>query len=574
MTAPTAHDPFDCDVLVVGSGAAGLAAAVKAASDGLTVTVLEKSEYFGGSTCYSAGMVWIPANRQAQAAGIVDSPDAAFAYLEAEGGERLQREAARVYVDHAADIMGWYEDNTHVKFALSAAWPDYHPAFPGSCPGGRALGPMPFDGRTLGARFAELRPPLATTMLFGGMMVGREDLTKFYTILKSWSSFVHVGKLFARFCVDRLSYPRGTRLSNGNALIAALARSALERGVVILTQSPMTDVVLENGRVTGVKVKTRTRERVARARRGVLFASGGFPANDAIKRRFMPHLAAGKSQRTLTPSANAGDAFLVGERICIDVVADQTSPVSWTPVSLMPQPDGSTIPFPHFNDRGKAGYIAVDKRGKRFISEARSYHDFCPAMIKACANDPDVFCWVICDDRAVHQYGLGAAPPPPGRLDPHVRSGYIKRAPTLAALAEQCGIDAGGLKATVDRWNAGAARGIDEEFGKGTDVYERFNGSIGQKPNPCVAPITTGPFWAIRLIPGDLGSFAGLRADASARALDTNGGVVDGLYIAGNDAGAFMAGTYPGAGTSIGPAMVFGYVAATHMAAKASGGTA
>lgn len=574
MSPTITRDPMDADVVVVGSGAAGLAAAVKAADDGLSVTVIEKAEYVGGSTCYSAGMVWIPKNRQAQSAGIVDSADAAFAYLEAEGGTRLQREAARVYVDQAADIIGWYEDHTHAQFALSPAWPDYHPAYPGSCPGGRALGPKPFDGRTLGARFAELRPPLATTMILGGMMVGREDLTKFYTILKSWSSFVHVGKLFARYCVDRLSYPRGTRLSNGNALIAALARSALDRGVAILTKTPMTDLIIEGGRVTGVKVQTASGVGVARARLGVLLASGGFPANDEIKRRFMPHLAQGKSQRTLAPAANSGDAFRIGERHGVGLVVDQTSPVSWTPVSLMPQKDGSTIPFPHFNDRGKAGYIAVDKRGKRFISEARSYHDFCPAMIKACENDADAFCWVICDDRAVHQYGLGAAPPPPGRLDPHVRSGYIKRAPTLAALAAACGLDAAGLQATVDRWNRGADRGVDEEFGKGTDVYEKFNGSLGQKPNPCVAPIATGPYWAIRLIPGDLGSFAGLHADASARALDTNGNVIDGLYIAGNDAGAFMAGAYPGAGTSIEPAMVFGYVAATHMATKCAAGVA
>jgi len=225
-------------------------------------------------------------------------------------------------------------------------------------------------------------------------------------------------------------------------------------------------------------------------------------------------------------------------------------------------------PFPHFNDRGKAGYICVDRRGRRFVSEATSYHDFVPAMIEACREDPETACWVICDAAAIRRNGLGRAPCPPGKLEPFLRSGYLKRGSTLAELAGACGIDAGGLERTVARFNEGATRGEDLEFSKGKNVYERFNGTMGIAPNPCVAPIAAPPYYAVRLIPGDIGTFVGLRADAAARAVGTDGRVIAGLYVAGNDAGSFMGGTYPGAGTSIGPAMVFGHLAARDVAAR------
>ncbi|MBL8961972.1 MAG: FAD-dependent oxidoreductase, partial [Gemmatimonadetes bacterium] len=234
---------IECDLLVVGAGAAGFSAAVTAAAAGLKVVMVEKAPYFGGSTCHSAGMVWIPGSRQARAAGITDDPAAAFAYLEAEAGDHLQRDAARVYVERGAEILAWFEDHAQLSFTLSPKWPDYHPPLPGSLAGGRSLGPSPFDGRVLGPRFAQLRPPLATTMLFGGMMIGREDLSKFYTISTNWRSAVAVGLQFARFLRDRISWPRGTRLSNGNALIAMLARAAFARGVELHVESPITRLV-------------------------------------------------------------------------------------------------------------------------------------------------------------------------------------------------------------------------------------------------------------------------------------------------------------------------------------------
>ena len=557
---------LECDVLVAGSGASGFAAALTAAIDGLEVIMVEKAEVFGGTTCFSAGVIWIPSSRQAREAGITDDRDSVLDYLQAEAGNRLDRDKAESFTDNAASVLEWFEANSHLSYMLSPAWSDYHPGQPGASKGGRSLGPRPFDGRTLGKWFDKLRPPIKTTTILGGMMVGREDLPQFFTMTKKLSSATHVSKLFLRYAKDRLSYSRGTRLSNGNALIAMLARSAFERGVKLLLKTPMAELTTESGRVSGAVVDAPEGRMTIRARKGVVLACGGFPANDELRARLYEHVAAGKNHQTLAPAENTGDGIKLGRMLNVAVVEGQAQPAAWVPISLVPQPDGTTIPFPHFIDRGKAGYIAVDKRGRRFINEAMSYHDFVPAMVEACRDDLEVHSYLICDTTAIRAYGLGAAPPLPGRLGPHIASGYIKQADTLAALAAQCGIDEQGLSRTVALLNEGALKGEDPEFGKGTDPYQRFNGSIGHGPNPCVAAIERAPFYAIRLVPGDIGTFIGMRTDAHARALDTAGQPVSGLYVVGNDAASFMGGTYPGAGITLGPALVFGHLAARHIA--------
>lgn len=559
---------LECDVLVAGSGASGFAAALTAAIDGLDVIMVEKADVFGGTTCFSAGVIWIPESRQATEAGIIDNRDDVLTYLSAEAGNRLDRDKAEAFADNAAKVLQWFEDNSHVSYMLSPAWSDYHPGQPGASKGGRSLGPRPFDGRTLGKWFDKLRPPLRTTTILGGMMVGREDLPQFFTMTKKLSSAKHVSKLVMRYAKDRISYRRGTRLSNGNALIAMLARSAFERGVRLMLRTPLRELTTHSGSVSGAIVDGPDGQMTIRARKGVVLACGGFPANDELRARLYDHVASGKNHRTVAPAENTGDGIRIGRSLQVALVEDQIQPAAWVPISLVPQPDGSTLPFPHFIDRGKAGYIAVDKRGRRFVNEAMSYHDFVPAMIEACRNDDDIHCYLICDSTAIKAYGLGAAPPFPGRLGPHLSSGYIKCAGSLSQLAAICDIYSEGLIETVEQLNRGAALGEDPEFGKGTDPYQRFNGSIGHSPNPCVAPIAQAPFYAVRLVPGDIGTFIGLRTDAHARALDTSGQPVGGLYVVGNDAASFMGGTYPGAGITLGPALVFGHLAAKHIASN------
>ena len=561
-----------CDVLVAGSGAGGFAAAIAARDAGADVLMVEKDALFGGTTCYSAGVIWIPANAHAKRIGIDDTPAAALTYMKSSAGNRLDTARAEAFVNAASEMLARFEAATHVRYVLAPAWADYEPALAGGADGGRSLAPEPFDGRRLGTQFENLRPPLASMMLFGGMMIGRNDLPHLFNMTRSVKSAWHVAGMAARYGRDRVRHRRGTRLTNGNGLIAALALSAFERKIPLWLSSPLTALIKDGNRITGARVMRNGREIEIVARRGVILACGGFPGDDALKKRLYPHVAAGRRHHSLPPSSNSGDGIRVAEAAGAGFNGDVHHAAAWTPVSFVPQPDGSTLPFPHFIDRGKPGFIAVDRLGRRFVNEAKSYHVFVPAMIEACRGDAEIACWNICDATTIRRFGLGAAPPFPGRLTPYLKSGYLMSGATPLELARRCGIDPSGLAATIAAWNRSAVNGDDPEFSRGSDAYQRFNGAAGhgRGPNPCVAPLELAPFYAVKLIPGDIGTFAGLRTDAQSRVLDRDGAVIDGLYAAGNDAASVMGGTYPGAGITIGPAMTFGYLAGRHAASVIS----
>jgi succinate dehydrogenase/fumarate reductase flavoprotein subunit len=410
-------------------------------------------------------------------------------------------------------------------------------------------------------------------MAFGGMMVGRNDLPHVFQMTQSAKSALHVGGMVARYARDRMTHSRGTRLVNGNALVARMAAAAFERGIPLWLSSPIVELCREEGKVVGAVIDQEgTRVRVT-ARHGVVLACGGFAGSEDLKRGAYSHVAAGKGHVSLPPPGNAGDGLRLAKSVGGTFLDDVHQPAAWTPVSLVPQPDGSIIPFPHFFDRGKPGYISVDRRGRRFVNEAKSYHVYVPAMIEACHNDPEAKAWIVCDHAAIRRFGLGALGPAPMRIGPFLRSGYITRSDTIRGLAEACGIDAQGLEDTIQSFNGPACRGEDPEFHRGSDTYQRFNGAPGHQPNPCVAPLATPPFYAVRVIPSELGTFAGIATNANAQVVDQQGQPITGLYAVGNDAASVMGGTYPGAGITIGPAMTFGYIAARHIAgAAASGG--
>jgi len=562
----TTTEQTSCDVLVAGSGAAGFATALTARMHGLDVLMVEKEPLFGGTTAYSAGVIWIPVNSHHKAAGVTDSREDALRYLAHHVGNRLDRARAEAFVDNAPAMLDVFERHGLVSYDLAATWADYHPDEPGGSQGGRSLVPADFDGRKLGPWFDKLRPALKTMTPLGGMMVGRNDLPHVFMMTQSARSARHIAGMVARHARDRVTYSRGTRLVNGNALVARLAINAFQRGIPLWLSCPVVELITEGGRVTGAVVEREGKRMQIMTRRGVVLACGGFPGDKALKARVYRHVAAGKGHLELPPLGNAGDGLRLAQAaggIFHDAVHE---PAAWTPVSLVPQADGSVIPFPHFFDRGKPGYIAVDHRGRRFVNESKSYHVFVPAMIEACRDDPAAEAWIVCDHRAIRRFGLGALGPAPMRIKPFLRSGYIRTGGTLRQLATACGIDQHGLMQTVAVFNRHAEAGQDPEFKRGTDAYQRFNGAPGHTPNPCIAPLETPPFYAVRVIPSELGTFAGIATNASAQVIDRAGQPIPGLYAAGNDAASVMGGTYPAAGITIGPAMTFGYIAAQHIA--------
>ncbi|HRK19455.1 MAG TPA: FAD-dependent oxidoreductase [Hyphomicrobiaceae bacterium] len=557
------------DVLVAGSGAAGFAAALTARTLGLDVLMVEKEPVFGGTTAYSAGVIWIPGNHHQFAGEAADRDRAdALAYLAAHVGNRLHRPKAEAFVANSAQMLAEFERAGFVAYTGIPTWADYHPDEPGGSQGGRSLAPEEFDGDTLGSWFPKLRPPLETMTVLGGMMVGRTDLPHVFKMTENWRSAAHIAGMVANHARARMRHERGTRLVNGNALVARLAHHAFRLGTDLWLESPIDEVIVEDGRVTGaIVVRDGKRIRVT-ARRGVVLACGGFPASDDLTRKLYPHRAAGRSHRRLPPQGNSGDGLRIVDRVGGYLDDNVHHPAAWAPASLVPKPGGRLEPFPHFFERGKPGYIAVDRRGRRFVNEAKSYHVFIPALIEACRGDADVEGWIVCDHRAIRKFGLGALGPRPMRIAPYLKSGYVKRGATPAELARACGIDPAGLEATIREFNAHAVRGEDPAFERGTDAYQRFNGAVGHGPNPCIAPLDAGPYYAVRVIPAELGTFAGIATNEHAAVVDRTGKAIPGLYAVGNDAASVMGGTYPGAGITIGPAMTFGYIAARHIAGK------
>jgi succinate dehydrogenase/fumarate reductase flavoprotein subunit len=559
-------DRAACDVLVAGSGAGGFAAALTARHLGLDVIMVEKEPLFGGTTAYSAGVIWIPVNPCQQAAGLADSREDALAYLTHHVGNRLDRAKAEAFVDNGSPMFKLFEREGFISYSPALTWADYHPDQPGASHGGRSLCPDDFDGRKLGPWFDKLRPPLETMTAFGGMMVGRNDLPHVFQMTRSVRSATHVARMLARHARDRLGHRRGTRLVNGNALIASLAMSALQRGIPLWLNAPLVELARDGGRVTGAIVEREGQRLRIETRRGVVLACGGFPASAALRRRLYGHIGDGKSHVAIPPAGNSGDGLRLAQSCGGAFHDDVAQPAAWVPASLVPQRDGSFIPFPHFFDRGKPGYICVDRHGLRFVNEAMSYHVFVPAMIEACRGDIDAQAWIICDHRAIRRFGLGALGPAPMRVQPFLKSGYVARARTIAELAAACGIDAAGLERTVARFNDSARLGEDPEFRRGADAYQRFNGAPWHKPNPCVAPLDQSPFYAVRMIAGELGTFAGIDTNADAQVVDRDGAPIAGLYAVGNDAASVFEGTYPAAGATLGPAMTFGYIAGRHLA--------
>jgi len=557
------------DVVVVGTGAGGMAAAVAARKMGLEVLLLDKEPFYGGTTARSGGVLWVPNNPISAFKPEPDSLEAARTYLRHECGAAYDSERIEAFLEHGPRMVDFFTRHTDVQLVPLPEYPDYHAESPGGRTAGRSIMAAPMDARELGPRVRQLRPPLREITFVGMMFNSSAEISHFFNATRSLRSAAYVARRLATHAVEMLVHGRAMRLTNGNALAARLAKSAFALDIPMWLQSPAEALVREGERVAGVLVRRADGTRVrVQARRGVVLAAGGFPQDPQRRGELFPHAPGGQGHHSPASPGNTGDGLRLAESAGGQLVRDLPHAAAWIPVSLVPHRDGSTGVFPHLIDRYKPGIIAVNRQGRRFVNESDSYHDVGVQMLQACAGAPETAAWLIADHRAVRRYGLGFAKPFPLPLGPHLRSGYLLRGRTLAELAQRAGIDAQGLERTVAAFNAGADQGMDLQFRRGWRVYNRFLGDRTHQPNPCVAPVRHGPFYAVKVVMGDLGTFAGIRTDGRARVLDAQGRPIEGLFAAGNDNASVMGGGYPGGGITLGPAMTFGFVAAEAMAGR------
>jgi succinate dehydrogenase/fumarate reductase flavoprotein subunit len=567
--ADTQSWDVEVDTVVIGSGAGGLTAAVVAAAKGLDVLLIEKSRWIGGTSAISGGAIWLPDPEGARKIGIADSAENIMTYLSGTVGAGLPEHLASAFLKTGPEMLDFLERNSWVKTVRHPGSPDYRSSLPGGATGGRRIDCLPFDGRLLGEHLLNVRPPLPEFTLFGGMMVNAGDVDLLLKARRSWKGFVHAARLISRYAVYRLRWPWGTRLVVGNALVGRLLRSMLDRNARYWLNTSAERLVKQDGAVVGIEVRRDGKLQRIRARRGVVLATGGFSASADLVERLLPEF---RNAVSVAPLDNTGDGVKIGMEAGASFTQRGRTGAFWAPASVRSRADGTQAVYPHFFwDRAKPGLLAVRRDGRRFFDETRSYHDFVMAMADpAGRRNDDAEAYLICDRDTIDRWGLGMAKPggwPRGDL---IKSGYLVEAPTLSALAAKLGVDGEKLEQTVARFNADAANGVDTEFGRGSDAYGRALGDAAVQPNPCMGPVRQGPFYAVTMRPGIIGTSAGLATNADAAVLDEEEKIIPGLYACGNDMASIMAGEYPGPGITLGPAMTFGYAAARHMAGAGS----
>jgi succinate dehydrogenase/fumarate reductase flavoprotein subunit len=553
------------DVIVAGTGAGGMSAALTAAIEGLSVLLVEKHDRVGGSTAISGGAVWIPMNAQTEAAGHPDDENKVWRYMQATVANSAPVEMQKAFLRNGPLALEFLSKHTDVQLVARTYSPDYYPDRDGANLGGRSLDPLPFDGREFGAHFAELRDPLPEFTVLGGMMVNMTDARNLLAATRSFAAWKASMKLVLRYWADRLrGYHRGTRLLLGNALAARLFKSVLDRRIPYWLSSPAEKLLRDaNGRVVGLQVRREGRLVSLRARRGVVMATGGFPWDAQLRAELYPQPTGSWS---MSPEQNSGDGIRMAREAGGVLGPMGSSPAFWTPISILKRPDGSELRYPHLVwDRAKPGLMAVNASGRRFVNESTSYHEFVRGMYRSHLDAPTLPAFLICDNDFIERWGLGLALPGGRPRDHLVRAGYLYRAGTLEALAAQMGIDSAGLNASADQFNRAAELGRDEAFGKGSTSYNQYLGEPGYTPNPCLGPLARGPFWGVKVYAGDIGTAYGVHCNEQAQALDADGRVIAGLYAAGNDMHSVMGGEYPAPGITLGPALTFGWVAAQHI---------
>lgn len=556
------------DVIVVGAGGGGLAAAVFAAIEGKKVLVVERTEYVGGTTALSAATTWIPNSQHAGRVATDDSPEKVRRFLDQVVGNHSAPAMRDAFIESGPEAIAKLEAETDAHFQPYPTHPDYEQEAEGATLRGRALEPVPFDGRALGADIGRIRPPIPEFTLFNGMMIDRTDIGHLLNMKKSWPSARHAARILGRYAIDRMKGSRGTRLVMGNALIGRLLLTARRKGCDFLLETSVTGFLTDEGGVSGVSLKQGSLTRDVKARLGVVLAAGGFNRHPQRRSELLPDPVPQYSPGAPGHTGEMQDlAIGLGARLG----EGNLDNAFWAPVSIRKRPDGSTAVFPHFVlDRSKPGTVCVDRTGHRFVNESISYHRFSRAMFEANRTRPTIPCYIVTDAVGLRKYGLGMVRMGTRNIRPYLADGYLTEAATIADLARKIGVDPANLETTVARMNDYARIGTDPEFGRGVTPYHRVNGDASfSGPNPTLGPIAMAPFYAVALYPGDIGAATGLVIDEWAEVLDRDNQPIGRLYACGNEANSVMGGTYPGPGITVGPAITFAYRAIRHAVGKA-----
>jgi 3-oxosteroid 1-dehydrogenase len=549
------------DLLIVGSGASAMTAALVASHAGGEPLLIEKSDRYGGSSAMSGGNVWIPNNHLMADAGVQDTPEDALAYLKAMTRGAVSEERLRAFLENAPKMLAFLTENSQLDLVALPEYADYYPAAPGSRPGARTLEPTNFDARLLGDEFLRMRDQCVQAMIVGRICMTAAEARILLCRTPGWIKLTL--KLMAGYWLDipwRFKSRRDRNLSMGNALIGMLRRSLMDRDIPLWLDTSARELVREDGRVVGLVAEREGRKIRIHARKAVILAAGGFEGSQAMREQYLPHPT--RAEWTCANPDNTGDAINMG--VALGAGIELMDDAWWGPTTVVPGEDRARMLV---IEKSLPGSIFVNKRGERFVNEAAPYIDVVNAMHEK--NTPESRCvpaYLVFDATFRRKYPCGpflqASQQPDWSLPKRLTRSYLRKADSLEGLAAQLGVDAAGLAATVARFNEYARTGKDLDFHRGETVFDRYYGDAKVEPNPCLAPLAKAPYYGLEAFPGELGTKGGLKTDARARVLTEEGEVIPGLYAVGNCSASVMGPTYPGAGGTLGPATTFGYIAA------------